>query len=270
MHDTKPPNATSFSLLIRLTLPDPPDPTNTQMMKYINALPFSSKVKNYFLKQDYSCNSTVYGYPTFPARLNVSSEVQNPSIVKTFKYLVDQVIENVLEIVPHATIHLSETFPWFLEGFTCINSTLNCQFSTSKCTYMHSNLFSFSSQNVSVLVIGAIHHDFIPTSFYSSMTLYKLTNPMDVASGIGVASVLDYEQRGSAVDYVYMDDADHFFVVQFAYSCLPFAHSSLCRNISKEQVEFNSTLFVAGRTYAHPSGPLPDSILNDIVLYIVY
>lgn len=279
--DQTPFNLTQFSVIVRLTLPQVSNQTE-QMNIYLNQLDSFSKVQVYFFWKNFSCELPTFSYPKVIPRVNVTSEIHNPSITKSFKYLVDQVIENVLVLVPHATIRYSETFPWFLDGFTCINNSFDCQGSTSKSTYMPSNLFNVSSRsNLSIIVIGCVHNDFVPNSFYSSMGLYKLGTSNDLTSGVGISSVIDEEQRSSANGYSNNNaiNLNHFFVVQFAFSCLPLVNSTLCKpflppplkNSTNSTSETETeTLFVIGRSYASPSGPLPDSLINDVVLYITY
>ena len=138
---------------------------------------------------------------------------------------------------------------------------------------MHSNLLNVSSKNFAIIVIGAIHHDFIFNSFYSSMSLYKLTNASDIQSGVGIISVIDNEQRSSANDFMsnlhfHLNlNLDHFVVIQFAASCLPLPSSALCKTFLFSK---NEILYVLGRTYANPAGPLPSSLFNNVVLYVEY
>lgn len=266
---------TMFSVVIRLTLPE----NSTELNLYVADIGSKSKVMIHQLEKDFSCSSPVFGYPDTVTRPNVTSEVYDDSTVRSFKLLVEKVVESVFLAQPQADIRSSNTIPWITDGFTCINKSITCQGSTSKSSYERSDMFNLSTTTSSVIVIGCIHHDFLNTSFYSSMSFYKLMNESDVASGAGISSVVDSDQRSSATGFFprkpaaaldNMDNMDHFFVVQFGYSCLQLASSALCRNFTTKEVLPGSSVFVVGRTYATPAGPLADSLLRDVVMFVQY
>jgi len=176
-------------------------------------------------------------------------------------------------------LQVDETIPFltsinytYAGGYACINTSTDCQGAQVDATYMRSTRFlNFSSTSYHIITIGAIHHDFMDTSFYSSMCLYKFQST-DTNSGAGILSWIDDEQRGSAIGY---HDArslskllENFYVIQTGYTCLerlPF--STRCKTFTQHEVELNSILFMLGRTYASP-GPDPVHMFGDVVLYV--
>lgn len=254
---------TTFSVIMRLTLPE----NATKLDTYIQDLPSKSKVSLQI--KETTCEAPVFGYPVGELRPNVTGESYDSASVRTLKVLIDQVVESILLAQPHADIRGSETLPWILDGFTCINQSINCQGSTNKSTYEHSIIFNMS-KNSSLVVVGAVHSSFLETAFYSSMTFYKLMNQSDRNSGAAIAALVDSDQKGSATGFVQGINVINFFVAQFAYDCLSLPSSAICQTFTLEQVQPGNSVFVASRVYATPAGPLPESLLHDVVLFVQY
>ena len=99
---------TSFTLLIQLTIDNI---HSFKMDTYIKEISSLSKVKVHFLQKTLE----TFGYPTWFSRINVSTEVQDSFATKTFQYLIDQVTQSILKIVPQGKIHYSTTVPWILQ-----------------------------------------------------------------------------------------------------------------------------------------------------------
>jgi len=271
-------NVTRFSVILRLTAPE----NETVIYNYLQNLTSVTSVRVFSIA---SKGRGFFGSPGYLPRSLITGELDDENAVRLYHSLINRVYEELYLSYPSAQIlQVDETIPWmgyinytYGGGYTCINTSSDCQGAQVDATYMRSSrLLNFSSASHHIITIGAIHHDFMDPSFYSSMCLYKLNSHDDVSSGSGVLSWIDNEQRGSALGY-YDGKGDEnsksllkkFYVVQTGYTCLErLPLTTRCKNLSQDEVELNSIVFMLGRTYASP-GPDPVSLFPDIVLDVV-
>jgi hypothetical protein len=256
-----PPSSSTYSVVFRLTLPN----NETQLDAYVAQIGLRSKVQVHAPPE--SCRSPVYGYPKYAQQPNITGE-ESDTTVKVFRSLVEQVVESILQISPKDTeLRSLETFPWFSEGFACVNKSVDCQGATRASTYLRSAAFNLTNSS-HIVVVGVIHKYFLDSAFYSSLGFYKLNNASDPSSGVAITSVIDSVQMGSALDFVNHPPADQFFVLQVGYDCLALPASALCRTVTREEVAIGSSVFVISRTYADEAGPNPSSMIPDVVLSV--
>jgi hypothetical protein len=266
-------NVSTFVLLVRLALPSV---NESEWVPYVSD---SNNVAKFVLERtsargENECQvRQPFPYPTYYPLVGVSDEVQMKKVRIQFYDLVNSVKRILFDAYPtidRSTFHISSTSPYLNDigypqqgGFACINTSTNCQGATRDSTYLRSRIFPVTNATF-FLVVGCIHHDFILTSFYSSLSMYQFANDQDSASSTGILSVIDQDQRSSALSY--KKNADHFYVAQFGYqSMTQLPPGTLFRTYSLEQVPLNTNVFFLTRTYAH-QGVNPDDLLMEVIL----
>ena len=266
-------NATTFSILFRLSLPE----NIITLTNYMKSISNFTKVKLFPNEENLDlCNSSVFPPPLFLSRPFLTNEVLNEETNLLFQSLVDRVVKTLTSVYSDSSIlTISKTFPFLSKidyshvgSFACINTSSNCQGSTWDSLYLQSNLF-YCSYTSYYILIGAIHSDFMNPSFYSSISLYQLMN-VNVTSGSGVLSIIDNAQRYSALGYFQKEEErvetlNHFYVATVGYNCLDkLPSSTICEKFFLEE---GQPLFFLTRIYANP-GPNPDSLIPEIILQV--
>jgi hypothetical protein len=175
------------------------------MFHYLNSLSNFTRLRRFQIQAP---EQTFFPYPVYLPRSHVSGELDTQRTKQLFRALVNHVVDEIFMTYPTVVVkQVDETYPWlapinytYANGYACINTSNDCQGAQVDATYMRSRLNNISKSS-HFITIGPIHHDFLDTSFYSSMSLYKLSQG-NRDSGTGILSFMDTEQRGSAVGYI--------------------------------------------------------------------
>eukprot|EP00026_Physarum_polycephalum_P005835 Phypoly_transcript_05874.p1 GENE.Phypoly_transcript_05874~~Phypoly_transcript_05874.p1 ORF type:complete len:433 (+),score=60.72 Phypoly_transcript_05874:536-1834(+) len=225
-----------------------------QGIKYLNDIP------GYALKltPKVSDNSVLYPYPTYRPLGPVSDN--EDYLQSTLDALVDAVKASEHGIALVQTGTDIEEVNGYVNGFTCINGSLNCNGDNRDARYLKSeSLYIYNTSSSHTWVVG-VQHQKTGKATYTAVAGYYS------AKKLGVISVADVKMNGSAEIFLPNNQySSLLYAIKFARSCGPTEKYCFVVPVNFPGVPLDEAMDFTERVYVEPGfkvEPAAGSILS--------